>query len=396
MNAARLGLLAAALASPLLAAPAAERFRQANDLVRSGDYPKATAVYGELAASGQESASLYWNWAQAATARGASGEALWALLRARELDPGDRAVARDVERLRESLNLDPAEIAPEPLAAAGRASRRFHLDLVALGLLVLSLGAHALLRVRAGGSMGRHDVQGRARPGHPRRRGAGRRILCASHRRRRPARSPTSRCRLTDGRDDGVAARGRGRAGARSERRLAARRGQRRRARLGALGGREAPRQASRPGSGLNPSLSSPPKPLIPLGLRAQARLTGSSAILHATECRRDRRCEQARGKAQEETMAESLAIYSLGSRAAMTSLKRLVEDYERRLILEALSRARGNQRRAAAELGCLPTTLNEKMRRLGLRACDRPETMESEGLRRVTDHGALELTGTA
>ena len=94
--------------------------------------------------------------------------------------------------------------------------------------------------------------------------------------------------------------------------------------------------------------------------------------------------------------MAESLAIYSLGSRAAMTSLKRLVEDYERRLILEALSRARGNQRRAAAELGCLPTTLNEKMRRLGLRACDRPETMESEGLRRVTDHGALELTGTA
>ena len=53
-----------------------------------------------------------------------------------------------MERLRESLNLDPAEIAPEPLAAAGRASRRFHLDLVALGLLVLSVGAHALLRVR--------------------------------------------------------------------------------------------------------------------------------------------------------------------------------------------------------------------------------------------------------
>jgi len=148
VNVARLGILAASLASPLLAAPAAERFREANDLVRSGDYPKATAVYGELAASGQESASLYWNWAQAATARGASGEALWALLRARELDPGDRAVARDVERLRESLNLDPAEIAPEPLAAAGRASRRFHLDLFALVLLVLSVGAHALVRVR--------------------------------------------------------------------------------------------------------------------------------------------------------------------------------------------------------------------------------------------------------
>jgi hypothetical protein len=151
VNAVRLGVLAAALASPLLAAPAAERFREANELARSGDYPKATALYGELAASGQESASLYWNWAQAATARGASGEALWALLRARELDPGDRAVARDVERLRESLNLDPAEIAPEPLAAAGRAARRFHLDLVALGFLVLSLGAHALLRAGVGG-----------------------------------------------------------------------------------------------------------------------------------------------------------------------------------------------------------------------------------------------------
>ena len=64
--------------------------------------------------------------------------------------------------------------------------------------------------------------------------------------------------------------------------------------------------------------------------------------------------------------MAESLALYSMGSRSAMTSLKRLVEDYERRLILDALARARGNQRRAAAELGCLPTTLNEKMRRPG------------------------------
>ena len=72
--------------------------------------------------------------------------------------------------------------------------------------------------------------------------------------------------------------------------------------------------------------------------------------------------------------MAESLALYSMGSRASLVSLKDLVDGYERRLILEALARARGNQRRAAAELGCLPTTLNEKMRRLGLRACDRPQ----------------------
>jgi len=154
-----LGLLAAAFAVPLPAATPDERFREANELVRSGDYPKAIALYGELAASGPESASLYWNWAQAATARGAQGEALWALLRARELDPGDRAVVRDVERLREALNLDPAEIAPEPLAAAGRWARRFRMDLLAVALLVLSLGAHVLARVRprtgwAGGAAG--------------------------------------------------------------------------------------------------------------------------------------------------------------------------------------------------------------------------------------------------
>jgi hypothetical protein len=141
-----LALLAIAAAGPALAAPAADRFREANDLARAGDYPKAVALYGELAASGEESASLYWNWAQAATARGAQGEALWALLRARELDPGDRAVVRDVERLREALNLDPAEIAPEPLAAAGRFARRFRLDLVALSLLTLSIVAHGLAR----------------------------------------------------------------------------------------------------------------------------------------------------------------------------------------------------------------------------------------------------------
>jgi hypothetical protein len=143
-----LAALGLSLSAPLLAGPADDRFREANELVRAGDYPKAIALYGALAAGGEESASLYWNWAQAAVARGAAGEALWALLRARELDPGDRAVARDVERLREALNLDPAEIAPEPLAAVGRAARRFHLDLVALALLALSVAAHAAVRLR--------------------------------------------------------------------------------------------------------------------------------------------------------------------------------------------------------------------------------------------------------
>ena len=150
MKVARLAVLAVALAGPALADPADDRFRQANDLVRAGDYPRAVALYQQIASSGQESASLYWNWAQAAAARGAQGEALWALLRARELDPGDRAVGRDVQRLREALNLDAAEIAPEPLAAVGRFARRFRIDLVALALLGLSLGAHAVVRLGSG------------------------------------------------------------------------------------------------------------------------------------------------------------------------------------------------------------------------------------------------------
>jgi hypothetical protein len=146
----RLLALVATLAPPVGAASPDQRFDEANDFARTGDYPRAISLYRELAAAGHESASLYWNWAQAASARGAPGEALWALLRARELDPGDRAVRRDVERLRESLNLDPAEIAPEPLAAAARLARRFRLDVAAVLLLVLSLVAHGLARIRPG------------------------------------------------------------------------------------------------------------------------------------------------------------------------------------------------------------------------------------------------------
>ena len=47
--------------------------------------------------------------------------------------------------------------------------------------------------------------------------------------------------------------------------------------------------------------------------------------------------------------------------------LKALVEDYERTLILEALRNTSGNQRQAAFALGILPTTLHEKLKRLGL-----------------------------
>ena len=47
--------------------------------------------------------------------------------------------------------------------------------------------------------------------------------------------------------------------------------------------------------------------------------------------------------------------------------LKSLLENYERTLILEALRNTSGNQRQAAFALGILPTTLHEKLKRLGL-----------------------------
>jgi DNA-binding NtrC family response regulator len=47
--------------------------------------------------------------------------------------------------------------------------------------------------------------------------------------------------------------------------------------------------------------------------------------------------------------------------------LKTLLEDYERTLIQEALAQKGGNQRQAAIALGILPTTLHEKLKRLGI-----------------------------
>lgn len=52
-------------------------------------------------------------------------------------------------------------------------------------------------------------------------------------------------------------------------------------------------------------------------------------------------------------------------------SLRSLVDDYERQLILISLAAVGGRQRHAAQLLGVLPSTLNEKMRRLRIRAID-------------------------
>lgn len=87
--------------------------------------------------------------------------------------------------------------------------------------------------------------------------------------------------------------------------------------------------------------------------------------------------------------------------------LKRQVEQYERRLILSALTAAAWSQRRAAEALGVLPTTLHEKMKRLGIRGradangalvtSDEPEEHMLEEFRwhgRVGGGQALEITG--
>ena len=55
-------------------------------------------------------------------------------------------------------------------------------------------------------------------------------------------------------------------------------------------------------------------------------------------------------------------------------NLQEQVRQYERNLIQNALAAAGGHQRRAARALGIRPTTLNEKMKRLGLRRDTMPQ----------------------
>ncbi len=56
------------------------------------------------------------------------------------------------------------------------------------------------------------------------------------------------------------------------------------------------------------------------------------------------------------------------GGGNSAVDLKRMLEAYERGLILDALAASGGHQRRTAARLGILPTTLHEKMKRLGIK----------------------------
>jgi DNA-binding NtrC family response regulator len=64
---------------------------------------------------------------------------------------------------------------------------------------------------------------------------------------------------------------------------------------------------------------------------------------------------------------SQTLSETHPGSTVSRPTLKDLMDSYERSLIQAALEATAGNQRRAAVSLGLLPTTLHEKMKRLGL-----------------------------
>jgi DNA-binding NtrC family response regulator len=65
--------------------------------------------------------------------------------------------------------------------------------------------------------------------------------------------------------------------------------------------------------------------------------------------------------------MSQTMVEPSTEGATDAMDLKTMLDNYERELIVAALRASGGHQRRAAAVLGVLPTTLHEKMKRLGL-----------------------------
>ncbi len=121
--------------------PVSATFRRANEHAARSRWDEALLDYGRLDQQGARSPSLYWNWAQAASARGRKGEACWALLRARELAPTDPGPRRELNRVRGELGLDPSEVSLGLLGELRLVARRFRFDLIALALILLSIVA---------------------------------------------------------------------------------------------------------------------------------------------------------------------------------------------------------------------------------------------------------------
>jgi len=78
---------------------------------------------------------------------------------------------------------------------------------------------------------------------------------------------------------------------------------------------------------------------------------------------------------ATSESSKSELAGLAMTAQADVADLNQLLDAYERSLILTALGAVGGRQRRAAQLLRILPSTLHEKMKRLGIRPQRRHES---------------------
>lgn len=135
-----LATLLACLASAQSEAPE-NVFRRGNEHAARSRWDDALVEYNRLAKEGVKAPSLYWNWAQAASASGRKGEALWALMRGRELTPADSGMIREVERLRGELGLDPSEVSLGFLGDLRMLARRFRFDALASVAFLISMAA---------------------------------------------------------------------------------------------------------------------------------------------------------------------------------------------------------------------------------------------------------------
>lgn len=143
-----LALLLFGLLAATARADTATLFREANEKAARGQWQGALEGYRGLGQEGVRAPSLYWNWAQAASAGGRKGEALWAYIQARHVTPRDPGVTREIERLRAELGLDPSEISLGLEGDARLLARRLRFDIMAVFVLILSIAVLFLPKPR--------------------------------------------------------------------------------------------------------------------------------------------------------------------------------------------------------------------------------------------------------
>lgn len=134
------GVCAAAVSAKTL--PAAS-FQTGVDLYQKGSYPEAAAEFGRLAASGAESAAVYYNLANSWLKAGQIGKGAWAIERAFWLDPRDEDIRFNRALLRASLgeNAVPDEGVLEPVRRVLDYVRTAEIELaLRLSTLFLVLG----------------------------------------------------------------------------------------------------------------------------------------------------------------------------------------------------------------------------------------------------------------